>query len=57
MLRVLDPDAGSLEVTWLGAAPVEAPAAYVDQRIGDNVSENGTNSQGVAFETKLSTQP
>jgi hypothetical protein len=51
------PDAGSLEVTWPGAAPVEAPAAYVDQRIEDHVSEDGTNSQGVAFETWLSAQP
>jgi hypothetical protein len=56
MLRVVDPDAGPLEVTWLGAAPVEAPAAYVDQRIEDLVSENGTNSHGVAFETLLSEQ-
>ena len=56
MLRVADPDAGPLEVTWLGAAPVEGPAAYVDQRIEDYVSENGTNSQSVAFETWLNAQ-
>jgi hypothetical protein len=31
--------------------PVEAPAAYVDQRIEDYVSYNGTNPHGVVFET------
>ena len=33
MLRVVDPDAGPPEMTWPEAVPVEAPAAYVDQRI------------------------
>ena len=49
MLAVADPDAAPLE-----AAPVEAPAAAVDQRIAENVSGDGTNSQDVAFETWLS---
>src|SRR5471030_67579 len=51
MLAVVDPDAGELEAAWPGVAPVEAPAACVDQRIADNVSENETNSQDVTFET------
>jgi hypothetical protein len=51
MLGVVDADAGPLE-----AAPVEASAAFVDQRIEDYVSGNGTNSQDAAFETWLSAQ-
>src|SRR5450432_764262 len=47
MLGVVDP----------GAAPVEAPAAAVDLRIEDNVSEDEANSQDAAFETWLSAQP
>ena len=39
------------------STPVEAPAPYVDQRVADNVSETGTNSQYAAFETWLSQQP
>jgi hypothetical protein len=61
MLGVVDPDAGPLEAAWPKvapvAAPVEAPAADVDQRVEDNVSENGTDSQDAAFETWLSEQP
>jgi hypothetical protein len=62
MLGVADPDAGPQEAAWPGAAPVEAapveaPAACVDQRIADNISQNGTNSQDAAFETWLSEQP
>ena len=38
-------------------ARVAAPAACVDQRIAENVSENEIDSQGVAFETGLSAQP
>jgi hypothetical protein len=50
MLGVVDPE-------WAGTAPVETPAACVDQRIAENVSEDEANSQGVAFETWLSAQP
>jgi hypothetical protein len=39
------------------AAAVEALAACVDQRIEENVSENGMNSHDAAFETGLSEQP
>jgi hypothetical protein len=60
MLAVVDADAGSLEAGGPKvapvAAPVEAPAACVDQRIEDYVSGNGTNSQDAAFETWLSAQ-
>src|ERR1700722_8616252 len=34
-----------------------APAAGWDQRIAENVSENGANSQEMAFETWMSAQP
>ncbi len=54
---VVDPDAGPLEAASPGTARVEALAAYVDQRVADNVSENETNSHGVAFETWLREQP
>jgi hypothetical protein len=57
MLGVVDPDAGPLDTARPGAAPVEAPAACVDQSVEDNVSENGINSQDAAFETWLSAQP
>jgi hypothetical protein len=53
MLGVVDPDAGPVEAAWPGAAP----AADVDQRIEDNVSEDEANSQDAAFETWLSAQP
>ena len=48
-LRVIDPDAGRREAA--------RPAAYVDQRIEDDASENDTNSHVVAFETRMSAQP
>jgi hypothetical protein len=57
MLAVVDPDAGELEAAWPGVAPVEAPAACVDQRIADNVSEDETNSRDVTSETLWSAQP
>jgi hypothetical protein len=60
MLEVVDADA-ALQAAWPGAAPVAlpggAPAACVDQRIADNVSEDKANSQDAAFETWLSEQP
>src|SRR5712671_3772141 len=37
MLEVVDPDAGPLEAAWPGAAPVEAPAACVNQSIEEDV--------------------
>jgi hypothetical protein len=61
MLGVVDPDAGPMEAAWPKVAPVatpvEAPAADVDQRVEENVSDNDTNSQHAAFETWLSEQP
>jgi hypothetical protein len=65
MLGVVDPDAGPLEAAWPGTAPMAlprgapggAPAACVDQRIGENVSEDKTDSQDAALETWLSEQP
>jgi hypothetical protein len=69
MLRVVDPDAEPQAPAWPEPAaatwpeppaatlPEPAPAACGDQRTADNVSENGINSQGVAFETRLSEQP
>jgi hypothetical protein len=61
MLGVVDPDAGPPEALRPKVAPVatrvEEPAACVDRRVADNVSETGTNSQDVAFETELSEQP
>ena len=57
MLRPADPDAERRAAARPGAAAVEAPAPDVDQRIEENVSENGIYSQGAAFETWLSAQP
>jgi hypothetical protein len=61
MLGVVDPDAGPLEAAWPKvapvAAPVEAPAADVDQWIEDNISDDEMNSRDAAFETWLSAQP
>ena len=64
MLKVADPGAkpqqaerpGAARVGVPSVAPVEAPAAGVDQRIEETVSENGANSHGVAFEARLSEQ-
>jgi len=56
MLMVVDPDAGRMEAARDAAVPVAGPAAGVDQRIERNVSENGVNSQGAAFETCVSAQ-
>jgi hypothetical protein len=60
MLGVVDPDAGPQQAAWPKVAPVAAPvegaAADVDHRIEDNVSEDETNSQDVAFETWWSEQ-
>jgi hypothetical protein len=61
MLGAVDPDAGPQQAAWPKVAPVatrvEAPAADVDHRIEDNVSEDETNSRDVAFETWWSEQP
>jgi len=53
MLGVVDPDAKTLGPAWPGAVP----APCVDQKIEDDVSETETDSQDVAFETWLNTQP
>jgi len=39
------------------AVPVAAPAAGVEEGAGEGVSDNGTNSHGVAFETGMSGPP
>ena len=61
MLGVVHPDAGprmaARPTMAPGAMRVEAPAACVDQRVADNVSEYGQDSQDAAFETWLSEQP
>jgi hypothetical protein len=61
MLKVVDPNAKPKQAARPGAAPcvapVEEPEACVDQPIEENVSENGIDSQDVAFETRLSEQP
>jgi hypothetical protein len=61
MAKVVDQDAKPPQAAPPKAAPlatrVEAPAASVDQRLADNPSENETNSQDAAFETRLSAQP
>jgi hypothetical protein len=57
MLMVVDPDAGPRKAAWPRGAPVAAPAAYVDQRTENNVSQDEINSQDAAFETWLSEQP
>jgi hypothetical protein len=54
MLKVVvDPDAEPQQA----AGPATAPAAGLDQRIEENVSENGAISQEMAFETWMSEQP
>ena len=57
MLAVADPDAGRLEAARPEAAPVEAPAPCVDQRIEGNISDDGIDSHDAAFETLLSELP
>jgi hypothetical protein len=57
MLEVVDADAGPLEAAWPKVAPLEPPAACVDQRIEEDVSQDEVNSQDAAFETWLSAQP
>jgi len=61
MLGIVDSDAELLGAAWPKVTPVatqvEAPAACVDQKVADNASETGTNSQDTAFETMLSEQP
>jgi hypothetical protein len=64
MLKVADPDIQRLTAASPRAAPavvpkaapIKAPAAYADQGIEKNISENWTNSQGMAFETWLRAQ-
>src|SRR5471030_2242801 len=51
MLAVVDSDAGPLETAGPKVAPVEPPAACVDQMVEDYVSEDEANSQDAAFET------
>jgi hypothetical protein len=61
MLNVVDQGAEPRQAagpkTARVGAPDVAPAAAVDQRIEENVSENWRNSQDTAFETWLSKQP
>jgi hypothetical protein len=38
-----------------GVGRIRVSAACVDERMENDVSEKGANSQGVAFETSLST--
>ena len=57
MLAVVDSDAEPLEAAGPKVAPVAAPAACVDPRIDEDVSEDEANSHDVAFETWLSAQP
>jgi len=53
MLQVVEPGAEPPQA----AVPEAAPAADPDQRIEENISENGADSQEMAFETWMSTQP
>ena len=63
MMKVVDPDAGRLEAAQVEAARVEAArvkaaaAVCVDQRIEKNISNDGIDSHGVAFETSVSEAP
>jgi len=57
MLMVVDPGANPQQAAEPAEAPVGAPAAGVDQRVEENVSEDGANSQEAAFETRVSAQP
>jgi hypothetical protein len=56
MLQVADPDIEQVTAAQSKAPPVEAPAAYADQGIKNDISGNETNSHGAAFETWLSAQ-
>ena len=56
-LAVLNPGGEPPKPACPNQAPIEAPAACVDQRTAENVSENGTNSHNTAFETRLNKQP
>ena len=53
MMGVVEPKAKPQEAARAEAS-VAAPVAGVEQRIEGNVSENGADSQGVAFETLVS---
>ncbi len=53
MLAVAEPHAARPEAARAEAAPVAVPAAGVEE----TVLENGTNSHGVAFETRMSAPP
>jgi hypothetical protein len=53
MLNVADPAAEPRQAP----RPAAAPATELDQRIDENVSEDGANSQDMAFETWMSEQP
>jgi len=61
MLAVAEPRARESEAARQGVAPVAvpvaAPAAGVEEGAGEGVSDNGTNSHGVAFETGMSGPP
>ena len=64
MLWVADPEAGrkaaapaAAPVAVRDEAPVSAPAARLEQGGVENVSDDGTNSHDVAFETWVSKQP
>jgi hypothetical protein len=61
MLRAVDADTARLAAASAQAAPngaqIGTPAAHGDQKAGDGVSQNDTNSHDVAFETWLSEQP
>ena len=58
-LQAVSPRAVPEEVPTMGSAeaPVAAAAPHGDPRIAEDVSENNTNSHGVAFETPMSEQP
>ena len=60
MLKVVDPKARPREATRPEAArvvaPIEAPAADVEQGVALNVSAGGINSHSAAFETRMSKQ-
>jgi hypothetical protein len=57
MLRVVEADAARLAAGSPQAAPNGTPAAYGDQKVGDNVSQDEINSQDADSETRLSEPP